>query len=720
MSTFRIVVLALISALTGPVMQDLFAEEHASHSELLVQEPTISVHEHARHAGSILARQDAVRVLVELLGAEKSDGLLHALDLPPTGDTHLLGHEVGEMLYSQHGIDGLRQCSRSFLMACYHGLVIRAVGTEGERYLGTIFEICRSDHNLLSQCAHAVGHGLLAWTGYDLPKTLTMCTQVSEEVRYNCLDGVFMEHVYHAFQPRSVLTDASLNNPHDVCLSLESGYQRACYANQPPYWFALYGGDLKRVGTACGELADSTNRESCDDGYARLTYTMANGDPDKAYGFCQVLGESRTDACHLSMVLASSSYRRDSAHFAKTMCASIRDPAKGQYCADAVDSRDKLPSTSASNRRIDFERSLAGFLDYDAANQRNILKAMAVLGGPTRALEALSLAYQKNPWKSHDLAHYIGEVTYELLGLEGLRQCTSEGSFGCYHGLVAAYVNAAGDHGVTAAVDSCLKSSTDMAVQSCLHGIGHATYASKGGDVLAALESCDHVVTSTEKELCYGGVFHTHNMSVTSESGLVCNDMPVRYQSACLYQKPAAMLHNVKGDFVAAAKTCRAAQDESLQDACFRGIGTQAAMSAEGTASKIVELCDQMGLERGTELCLIQGAREMVFVGRVPEGRTLCSRLPSAVSGQCHDEVQQVLTQLHDTNTRSRQHVVQADRNHMLREVQFYSSPYQSPYSSPYSYLSPYPTPYGNPYQTPYQYPYQMPHEKKPWDQYTK
>jgi hypothetical protein len=718
MATLRKVFLVLISAVAGFTAQEVLAVEHLLHSEPLVQETTISLHEHTSNAVSIQTRKEAVRALVDLLGAEKSDGLLNAMDLPPTGDTHLLGHEVGEMLYSKHGIDGLRQCSPSFLMACYHGLVIRAVGNEGERDLGTIFEVCQSDRNVLSQCAHAVGHGLLAWTGYDVPKTLTMCTQVSEEVRYHCFDGVFMEHVYHVFTPRSVLAEASLKNPHDLCQSMEHGYQRACYANQPPYWFAQYGGDLKRVGAACGEVADSTNRAACDDGYARLTYTMANGDPGKANGFCQILGESRTDACYLSMVLASSSYRSDSAHFAQTMCASVRDPAMGQYCADAVGSRDTVPSGSASNRQMDFEGSLAGFLDFDVEKQRTILKAVAVLGGPTRALEALSLAYQKNPWKSHDLAHYIGEVAYELLGLEGLRQCTSVGSFGCHHGLVAAHVNAVGDHGVTSAVDSCLKSSTDMAVQSCIHGIGHATYASKGGTVLAALESCDTVVTSTGKEICYGGVFHTHNMSVASESGITCRDMPVRYQSACLYQKPAAILNNAKGDFAAAAKACRAVQDDTLQAACFRGIGTQAALSAEGAASKIVELCHHMGLERGTELCLIQSARELVFVGRVPEGRNLCSELSSAVSGRCHDEVQQVLAQLHDTNTRSRQHVVQADRNPMLMEVQYYSSPYQSPYLSPYS--SPYPTPYGNPYQTPYQYPYQMPHEKKPWDEYRK
>ncbi len=718
MATLRKVFLALISAVAGFTAQEVLAEEHFPHSEPLVQETTISVHEHTSHAVSIQTRKDAVRVFVDMLGAEKSNVLLNSLDLPPTGDTHLIGHEVGEVLYGKHGIDGLRQCSQSFLMACYHGLVIRAVGNEGERNLGTIFEVCKSDRNLLIQCTHAVGHGLLAWTGYDLARTLTMCNQVSEEVRYNCFDGVFMENVYHAFKPRSVLTEPSLNNPHDLCQSMENGHQRACYANQPPYWFDQYHGDLKRVGTACGELADSTNREACYDGYARLTYTMANGDPGRAGEFCQVLGESRTDACFLSMALASSSYRSDSSHFAQAVCASVRDPAMGQYCADAAGSRDKVSSTSASNRRTDFERSIAGFLDYDSDKQRKILKAVAVLGGTARSLEVLSLAYQSNPWNSHDLAHYIGEVAYELFGLEGLRQCTSDGSFGCHHGLVAAHVKAAGDHGITSAVDSCLESSTDMAVQSCIHGIGHATYASKGGAILAALESCDTVVTSKDKELCYGGVFHTHNISLASESGIACSDMPARYQSACLYQKPAAMLNNAKGDFVAAAKTCRAAQDDILQAVCFRGIGTQVAMSAEGAATKIVELCNQMELERGTELCLIQGARELVFVGRVTEGKNLCSMLPSSVYGRCHDEVQQILTQLHETNLHSRQQVVHTDRNRMLMEVQFYSSPYQSPYSSPYS--SPYPTPYGNPYQTPYQYPYQMPYEKKPWDEYRK
>ena len=69
MATLRKVFFAVISAVAGFTAQEVLAEEHFSHSKPLVQETTISVHEHTSNAGSIQTRKDAVRVLVDMLGA---------------------------------------------------------------------------------------------------------------------------------------------------------------------------------------------------------------------------------------------------------------------------------------------------------------------------------------------------------------------------------------------------------------------------------------------------------------------------------------------------------------------------------------------------------------------------------------------------------------------------------------------------------------------------
>ena len=51
--------------------------------------------------------------------------------LPFTGQTHLLDHVVGDILYEQRGAAGLAFCKDYFLGACYHAIILRVIAEKG-------------------------------------------------------------------------------------------------------------------------------------------------------------------------------------------------------------------------------------------------------------------------------------------------------------------------------------------------------------------------------------------------------------------------------------------------------------------------------------------------------------------------------------------------------------------------------------------------------------
>ena len=58
--------------------------------------------------------------------------------------------------------------------------------------------ICSNELNSFfrHQCVHGIGHGLMAWTSYELNDALEICKELSEGVNQrSCYSGIFMENV---------------------------------------------------------------------------------------------------------------------------------------------------------------------------------------------------------------------------------------------------------------------------------------------------------------------------------------------------------------------------------------------------------------------------------------------------------------------------------------------------------------------------------------------
>lgn len=135
-------------------------------------------------------------------GAYAFDALRQA-NLPPNTDIHLLGHAIGDVLYKQKGMEGINDCTQDFRNACSHSIVVGLFIDRGLNALEDITNVCRNapgGTGAYAMCFHGLGHGILAYTGYDMERAVELCQKTgSEELNYvesaECIGGITMEMV---------------------------------------------------------------------------------------------------------------------------------------------------------------------------------------------------------------------------------------------------------------------------------------------------------------------------------------------------------------------------------------------------------------------------------------------------------------------------------------------------------------------------------------------
>ena len=148
------------------------------------------------------------------------------------------------------------------------------------------------------------------------------------------------------------------------------------------------------------------------------------------------------------------------------------------------------------------------------------------------ALLILSREDQDVARDGHVYAHGIGISAYKSpeTVAQTFALCTADFQSGCYHGVIQAYF---GDSrgtqgGVTPAKLNGLcqpyRAPDKRWLEfQCAHGIGHGVMAVESHHLLKALDSCDLLADSFEKQACWGGAFMEnvvnatapHHMSVT-------------------------------------------------------------------------------------------------------------------------------------------------------------------------------------------------------------
>ena len=116
----------------------------------------------------------------------------------------------------------------------YHGILERAFRDVPQEELGkTAAGLCsdaevRAVTFILYQCVHGLGHGLMIYTGYDLPLSLKTCDELGEAWdRQSCTGGVFMENLQSSYGV--VSRWLKKNDPIYPCNAVAARHKYYCY-----------------------------------------------------------------------------------------------------------------------------------------------------------------------------------------------------------------------------------------------------------------------------------------------------------------------------------------------------------------------------------------------------------------------------------------------------------------------------------------------------------
>lgn len=225
--------------------------------------------------------------LAQEKGAEYAYEALKVAKTRPGIDMHLMGHYIGEILYRQKGAEGIKYCTPDFRNACSHTIVVGLFSEKGVKALTDIEEACKKapgGRGAYNICYHGLGHGVLAYTGYNLEKTVALCKKTSEEKRSmqessECIGGAIMELISGGDHDKALWQKQSAKyltteDPLFPCSTeiIPITAKRMCYTYLTPHLINYAGGnlghpsddDFAKAFSYCGALPlNNTNRKVC-------------------------------------------------------------------------------------------------------------------------------------------------------------------------------------------------------------------------------------------------------------------------------------------------------------------------------------------------------------------------------------------------------------------------------------------------------------------------
>lgn len=263
-------------------------------------------------------------------GAEYAFTVLKLASLPSNTDTHLLAHGIGDVLYEQKGADGILICNEDFRNACSHSIVIGLFNSKGKEALLDIDSVCKKapgGKGAYGMCYHGLGHGILAFEGYDKQKALLTCASLKEPGQ--CIGGLVMELISGGFHDRQLWQEQRQkylikDRPTSFCedANMPEEGKKFCFSYLTPFLVESVGATLgrasdetlKRAFVIC-EKADPKYRFDCYGGFGKeftvlakerdvRDMTMSEEQLIKIHNWCRLAPEEGVKAC-ISQALSS-------------------------------------------------------------------------------------------------------------------------------------------------------------------------------------------------------------------------------------------------------------------------------------------------------------------------------------------------------------------------------------------------------------------------------
>jgi hypothetical protein len=214
-------------------------------------------------------------------------------------DCHNRAHEFGRMSYEHFSDEVLKlnlpECHSGF----YHGAIeayFKKNGTDGLRE--KLSTICPSTLNIffMHQCRHGLGHGLMAWSSYELPETLEYCNLIDDPGgKASCRTGAYMENIVGSIVDPTLgarstghFTKYLSDDPQFPCNSVKEEYKADCYFLQTDRMLFLANHNPQGIADGCA-AAPVQYQFSCFSSMGRTVGGMTRGRPEEALRICRLV-----------------------------------------------------------------------------------------------------------------------------------------------------------------------------------------------------------------------------------------------------------------------------------------------------------------------------------------------------------------------------------------------------------------------------------------------
>ena len=252
-------------------------------------------------------------------------------------DCHQRAHDLGRAAYEEFGAAAFALSSHECHAGSFHGATEALFASRGtanlERDVATICAVA-DNRFLRHQCIHGVGHGLMAWTSYELHDALPLCDRMpSETDKGSCYSGVFMENVVGGLtglmgHVTQYLKD---DDPHFPCDVVDEPYMVPCYFYQTSHMLRVFNRNFSKVAHACADAPSAAHR-SCFQSYGRDVGGATRKDPATAILYCShaPAGPNRVDC--IQGAVQDRFWEESGADDAMTMCAMVEHAEEQDAC----------------------------------------------------------------------------------------------------------------------------------------------------------------------------------------------------------------------------------------------------------------------------------------------------------------------------------------------------------------------------------------------------
>ena len=255
-------------------------------------------------------------------------------------DCHQRAHDAGRTAYELFGAAAFYLSSHECQAGTYHGATEALFHDRGTVNLKEDVSVLCSYASVsfyYLQCLHGVGHGLMAWTSYELLDALTLCEELNSPTDHRaCYSGVFMENVIGGLSGlMGHVTEYLSDDPHYPCNSLDEKYVQMCYFYQSTRMMILYENDIGKVAETCAAAPEEAHHY-CFRSLGRDVGGFTVGDPASAIELCGLAEEPANRAYCIEGAVQNRFWEVSGADEALAMCAMSADQGDRFACYQTI------------------------------------------------------------------------------------------------------------------------------------------------------------------------------------------------------------------------------------------------------------------------------------------------------------------------------------------------------------------------------------------------